>query len=79
VGNTQGRGGGGVGLVVAGASGATPGAGGSGGATSVNRPGGAVGGGSGAHNDSSAVAGTPGGVRIIYGGVGKTYPNNSAP
>jgi hypothetical protein len=84
-GNRQGGGGGGVGLVVAGASGAggtsniRPGGGGSGGTTSIGRIGGAVGGGTGSHYDSSPDVGTAGGVRIIYGGVGKTYPNNSAP
>ena len=83
--NRQGGGGGGVGLVVAGANGAAgianapSGGGGSGGTNAVGRPGGTVGGGTGAHYDSSSIQGTAGGVRIIYGGVGKTYPNNSAP
>jgi hypothetical protein len=55
-----------------GLSGATPG------------PGGSYGGGGRAHGDPNTLAtsGGPGGggaVRIIYGGTGKTYPNNSAP
>lgn len=45
--------------------------------------GGAYGGGGGSHGDlnsaPSAGGGGVGGVRIIYGGVGKTYPSNSAP
>jgi hypothetical protein len=43
-----------------------------------------MGGGGGMDNDAGSVPGQfriggAGGVRIIYGGVGKTYPNNSAP
>jgi hypothetical protein len=80
--NTRGSGGGGVGLIVAGPSGAVSSGGGSGGAPGgppCGRIGGAAGGGTGGHADSSSQPGSVGGVRIIYGGVGKTYPNNSAP
>lgn len=89
-GNTGGPGGG-VGLVIQGASGAGgalpvgAGGGGSGGAPGTeggpvaSRSGGAHGGGGGGSADNNGGSGGVGGVRIIYGGTGKSYPNNSAP
>jgi hypothetical protein len=41
--------------------------------------GGAYGGGGGASASYSLAVGAAGGVRIIYGGTGKSYPTNSAP
>ena len=69
---------------------ATGGGGGSGGATggsasfnSGTQPAGIYGGGGGAVGDTGTAStggeSAVGGVRIIYGGIGKTYPNNSAP
>lgn len=93
-GNNTDGGGGGVGLIVQGPSGAGGvgggnfggnGGGGSGGTSGgiiSSRHGGTHGGGGGANWDITPSVGAPGGVggvRIIYGGTGKTYPNNSAP
>lgn len=81
-------GGGGVGLVVQGASGAggaasssvrTGGGGGSGGTNGTGNTAGPAGGGGGGSNDAGGFSGVQGGVRIIYGGVNKNYPSNSAP
>jgi hypothetical protein len=85
--NKSGAGGGGVGLIVAGPSGVSPavvgsgGGGGSGGTpgASTGGIGGNAGGGAGTHQDNFTYPGGVGGVRIIYGGINKTYPNNSAP
>jgi hypothetical protein len=86
--NGTGGGGGGVGLIVEGASGAAGtstsvgGKGGSGGAngTTDDPVGGLYGGGGSREGDSPyGFGGANGGVRIIYGGTGKSYPNNSAP
>ena len=84
--NYSGGGGGGVGLIVQGPSGGTGvssadrgGRGGSGGANGIGQSGGSYGGGAGDHTDSSGGNGGSGGLRIIYGGTGKSYPNNSAP
>jgi hypothetical protein len=87
-----GGGGGGVGLVVQGPSGAAGvyvGCAGGGGGGSGGQPGftgsndggigGFYGGGGGNGDDCSPGAGAKGGVRIIYGGTGKSYPTNSAP
>jgi hypothetical protein len=51
------------------------------GANQPGRPGGAFGGGGGGGGENNGAGGTGGngGVRIIYGGTGKSYPNNSAP
>ena len=83
--NLGGRGGG-VGIIVAGASGsggniASPGGAGGPGSGGVGQ---LYGGGGSSNYDapnagSSGSAGGVGAVRIIYGGTGKTYPNNSAP
>ena len=80
--------GGGVGLVVQGSPGAggsagypeTGGGGGSGGtagAGALSFGGGLYGGGG--NYRCTGIVGGRGGVRIIYGGTGKSYPNNSAP
>lgn len=64
-----------------GGSGGSPGTNTNTGANQAGRPGGAYGGGAGGGAENCGVGGTgaSGGVRIIYGGIGKSYPNNSAP
>ena len=84
-----GSGGGGVGLVVQGPSGSAGngGGGGSGGSSGSSAgsgpggPGGAYGGGGGgeSYRPQTVGSGAQGGLRIIYGGTGKSYPTNSAP
>lgn len=83
--NLGGRGGG-VGIIVAGASGSgggtgSPGIAGGPGSGGVGQ---SYGGGGSTNYDANTIsnsgsAGGVGAVRIIYGGTGKTYPNNSAP
>jgi hypothetical protein len=86
----QSGGGGGVGLIVQGPSGlggastGDPGFGGSGGGNGGGGNGGLHGGGGGGHGDNTNQTtgkgtGGYGGVRIIFGGVDKSYPLNSAP
>jgi hypothetical protein len=82
--NIGGRGGG-VGIVVEGPSGAGGGPSPFNATNSPGKPGSfgsgqLYGGGGSTHGDgSSGTGGGVGGVRIIYGGTGKTYPTNSAP
>jgi hypothetical protein len=76
-------GGGGVGIIVQGPSGAagvgSGGGGGSSGSPGTCAGGAYGGGGAGGGNGSPGPVGAKGGVRIIYGGTVKSYPNTSAP